>query len=161
MGIKTREVYIGNGQTIQVLPNNDIRYYLDIDKLEQVIKENPDKKICIGASGDWYWTAHKIKDIEKIKNGEEYILKSSDWSKFQAEIDDDEIVDLTIEIPVNISKLVYWGGFIDGIFKVERWLNGIYSKGIKKMKYEMIKDMQKELEPIIKKYIEKVETLEK
>lgn len=154
---QTREVYIGNGNTINVSSNKDVRYYLDIYKLEELVKNNPDKKIVVGASGDWYWTAHDVKDIEKVKSGDEYFLNSSDWSKFHAEIDDENI-DLTIEIPLHFSHIAYRDGYMQGKNKVEQWLENIYTRGISKMKYEKINEMTEELKPIILKYINEVES---
>lgn len=67
----TREVYLGNGETIQPKINQNVINFLDLDKLEEILKKNPNKEIYVGTEKDWYWTATKInlKEYKKeIKN---------------------------------------------------------------------------------------------
>lgn len=147
-------VYIGHGQTIQVTPNDKVMFLLDIEKLEKIFESSPEKEITVGATGDWYWTAETIKgkeEFEKIKKGYG-LLRASSWSRFS--IDQEE--DCTVEVPLQFYRIVRHHSFLDGMHKVDQWLFYLYKDGISKMEYKQIKEMQKELEPIIKKYISQV-----
>lgn len=148
-----RDVYIGNGFTKTITINDKYVNYLDLEKLKNLIDENKDKKIFVGASGDWYFTAREITidDYEQIIKGRKYFLQSSDWSPFHAEIDG-EIIDVTLKIPKNISYLIARKSFYDGIDEIETWFHGLFHECIKKLSYEEIKNMQKDINPIVDKY---------
>ena len=146
----TKEVYIGNGVTINPTVNENVVYYLDMDKLEKIILEKG--TVTVGASGDWFFTARKItkEQLEKIKQCREYLLRASCWSKFSVEIDGDR-QDCTIEIPVNTHKLAFANGFTMGIGKMDIWVHNAYWR-ITEFPYEKIKACAEELDNIIKKY---------
>lgn len=151
-----REVYIGNGITISVKPNNEVMYLLDTNKLNEIFEREPERELTVGAKDDWYWTAQTIKgksEFDETKN-EYSLLRASCWSRFC--IDQEE--DCTIEVPINFYQLVRHQSFLDGMYKVDQWLFNLYKDGISKMKYETIKEMQEELEPIIRKYLDTLTT---
>lgn len=148
---ETRDVYIGNDQTIKVTPNEKLMYLLDIDKLEKMFNENPHEELVVGATGDWYWTAETIHNKEEFEEKRKGygLLRASSWSRFSINQEDD----CTVEVPIHFYRLVREHAFLDGMHKVDQWIFNLYKDGIVNMKYEVIKEMQKELEPIIKKYI--------
>ena len=158
---KEIEVYLGQGETIKVTPNDKVTYYLDMEKLKEYFEKNPKNELTVGAETDWSWTAQTIKgkeEFEKIEKGEENILRASCWDKFT--INQEE--DCTVEVPNNFNKLALHRGFYDGIYKIEQWFSvKIYNDLLKNMKYEMIKEMQAEINPILKKYKNELEVLKK
>lgn len=160
---KQREIYLGNGKTINVNFSKEFVYYLDIDKLEKLVDENLDKEIVFGATTDWFWTATNIKgkkDFLDFREGKSYGLRASCWDTFSVEIDG-ERQDCTVKVPKYFAQLAESKGFFDGLFKTEQWLNNVYRDVLYKMKYEMIQEFQSEIFPIIKKWKEKISVLEK
>ena len=151
------EVYIGNGETIQVTPSKVVRYYLDIARIEKFFEENPDGEAEVGAVGDWFWTARTLtkRDFQEVKEFRDYLLRSSDWSHFSLNGED-----CTIDMPIEFARLAFNDGFECGIWKIERWLSGIYNGVLRRGTYEVLKDFVAEVEPIIKKYKDKIDTLE-
>lgn len=146
-----KEVYIGNGRTINVEEHKDFTNYLDIEKLKKIVEENKGKKILVGASSDWYWTAQEIKE-DTFKPYNQSLLRASSWDSFKVEINEDETIDVTIKVPQKECNLVYENGWLKGIYKIEFWLPGIYTEIIKNLEYEKIKELQAEILPILEKY---------
>ena len=150
------ECYIGNGQTVRKPKHKGIIAYLDIKKIEKYLEENPDESVRIGCEVDESWTATSItqEEFNDMKNGYRHLLRSSCWDRFFMETKNGR-EDCTVEIPNDVAyELIYMEGFSRGLQKVDQWLNGLYAEGIRHMEYEMIEEMQKEMEPIIKKYKE-------
>ena len=148
--VKIREVYIGNGVTINPQENDEVNYYLDMDKLEKLVAEKG--SVTVGAAEDWFFTAQDVnkEDLEKIKTYRKHILRSSCWAKFEVEIDGDR-QDCTIEIPKQFDKLAYMHGFDDGVGKFHFWVRDAYWR-IKGFPYEKIKKCAEEVDAVIKKY---------
>ena len=77
MNNKEFDVYIGGGITKRVKPNETMVFYLDFEKLEDLV--NRYNEVVVGASGDWFFTGRSVdkKDLKNIKDGYSYILDCS------------------------------------------------------------------------------------
>jgi len=148
--MEEREVYIGNNKTVKVVDSDKVRFCIDLNKVRELLEKN--ENITIGASGDWFFTATTINknDLEKIMHYKKYLLMSSGWSKFEARINE-ESVDITLEVPLNMAEVNFRDGFFAGLNKIVQWFPKMY-QCIKKLDYETIKKLQAEINPIIDKY---------
>ena len=158
---KTRDIYIGNGETVRVATSENGRYYLDLYKLKDIVDKSNGRRVTVGATGDWFFTAQDVSNgnLEDIRALRKNILRSSDWSRFHAEVDD-EVIDLTVEIPIKFARLAFEDGMSRGINVVELWLNRVYTMAIRRMNYEEREKMREELAPILDKYINMCEDRE-
>lgn len=152
METKKRAVYIGNGETIHVDENENFSFYLDLNKLQKIVDENPGKSIYVGATGDWFFTARSITadNLKEFNEYKAYILRSSCWSRFSVEIDD-EMQDCTVEIPKNMDELAFKNGYALGFGKVNFWIPNMYQR-MSVLGYEKIKRFSEEVETLLKKY---------
>lgn len=155
----SKEIYIGNGRTINVEENKEFVNYLDIEKLKKIVEENKGKEISFGATSDWYFTAQTVRE-DTFDPFNQSILRRSSWDTFSVEIDRDNKEDLTIKVPIKESNTVYNAGFLRGIYKIEFWFDGLYSKIIKDLDYENLKEFQEEMKPILQKYASRVKPVE-
>ena len=151
---KTHDVYVGNGQTVTVTDSDTIRYCLDMDKLAVFFKEYPDGNITVGASGDWFWTArtiHGATEFEKIKSGEEYILRSSSWSRFA----DDDGNDYTIEMPASHAGMAFIEGYACAMSRINIWIPDLHMR-LMKIPYEQLRPFGEKVDKMLSELIDEI-----
>lgn len=79
--METREVYVGNGVTLNVTKGNRKRF--DYDKLNEAIKSGVE--VGAGMKEDWFFTGTNISDQEFPTNKEfdEALIAGGDLSPFK------------------------------------------------------------------------------
>lgn len=142
----TREVYIGNGVTIEVYPNEKTKI-LDLNKAMEIFAENCDKEIAVGMKTDWYFTAQTVRNLVDIEN---FPLMSSSWDEPSISIDGKK-QPCFIEIEGEHFGYCFRDGYLHGIKKITTWCPDLY-KTIRQLDYEDLDPMRNELNAIIEKY---------
>lgn len=143
---KDKEVYIGNGVTVDVTHESFTRI-LDRDKALNLYLENINKEFYIGMSQDWFFTASQVRKVLDIEN---YHCRASSWDKPCVEIDGEKI-DCYIEIPNYMYSLAFDYGYARGKDKTTFWFRDLLDT-VHQLEYENIKAMQKEINEVVAKY---------
>lgn len=95
-----REVYIGDGKTIEVYPSETSVKEFDWNKLQEYF--NTHKHVEAGMKEDWFFTGSNVtqeKIDDKCVNG----LYMSDWATPSILIND-EFIDCYIEVPIKLKE---------------------------------------------------------
>lgn len=149
-----REIYIGNGQRIEVSENNGSGKTADLDKIKEIFSNNKEGIVYYGMKEDWFFTATQIKNSKDIEN---LNLIYSYWATPSICIkngEDEEFIDCFHNVTDGIRKSCQTDGKNEIKFRLSLTLDNFVDEYLA-LTYEERREVSKQIKEIMEKYKEK------